>query len=92
MSTAAAVTIGAVGAIATVLAWKSQVPLRSNVLLLVGLGYVSVLAVFFLLISSGGLTAGQAYDAVNGPLMALVGGSIALAKDLLRSDEGNGAE
>lgn len=33
-----------------------------------------------------GLDAPEAYDAIQGPLMALVGGSITLGKDLLQRD------
>ena len=56
--------------------------LRINVLALVGLGYLTVSGVFAAL-AFGELTAAQAYDAVQGPLMALIGGSLAIAKDLV---------
>ena len=56
--------------------------IRVNVLLLVTLGYGTVSGIFATL-AFGDLTAAQAYDAVQGPLMALVGGSLAIAKDLV---------
>lgn len=61
-------------------------PLRLNLLTLIAGGYLVVAGIFAVLAASN-LTAAEAYDAVQGPLMALVGGSIALAKDLLRLDE-----
>ena len=61
-------------------------PWRKNVLLLVISGYATVLVIFLLLAGST-LTAAEAYDAVQGPLMALVGGSLAIAKDLIQLDQ-----
>ena len=61
-------------------------PWRKNVLLLVISGYATVLVIFLLLAFST-LTAAEAYDAVQGPLMALVGGSLAIAKDLIQLDQ-----
>lgn len=60
-------------------------PLRSNVLLLMAFGYASCLAGFFAL-WHGGLSPADAWGTIKDPLMALVGGSIALAKDLLQLD------
>ena len=62
--------------------------LRTNVLSLVGFGYLSVIIGFFSL-WKGGLSANDAYDAVKEPLMALIGGSLALSKDVLRADDNN---
>ncbi len=64
----------------------SKRPWRKNVLFLVSAGYATVLFVFSLL-AAGDLTAAQAYDAVQGPLMALIGGSLAIAKDLIQLDQ-----
>ena len=62
--------------------------IRWNVLILVGAGYVAVLAIFLMLVvDEKGMDAAGAYEVVKGPLMALIGGSLALAKDLLREDE-----
>ena len=61
-------------------------PWRKNVLTLVASGYGTILIVFLSLAFSSTLSAEQAYDAVQGPLMALIGGSLAIAKDLLQLD------
>lgn len=60
---------------------------RKNVLTLVGMGYAATGFVFFMLVYKGGMTVDDAYDIVNAPLMALIGGSLALAKDLVRADD-----
>ncbi len=62
--------------------------LRTNVLSLVSFGYVSVI-IGFCSLWKGGLAANDAYDAVKEPLMALIGGSLALSKDVLRADNDN---
>lgn len=61
-------------------------PMRWNVLLLVGCGYIATLVVFVLLVIAGQMTGAEAYRIVQGPLMALIGGSLAVAKDLLQID------
>lgn len=61
---------------------KNLIPLRKNVLLLVGMGYFMVLAVF-IGIAWGCGTASEAFELVKSPLMALIGGSLALSKDLV---------
>ena len=64
-----------------------RTPLRTNVLLLIGGGYVTLLVIFmFLVFEKTGMTAEQAYDIVKSPLMALIGGSLALSKDLISLD------
>ena len=62
---------------------KNGVPWRKNVLALVGMGYAMVLIVFVFLVWKGGKEAADAYKFVEGALMALVGGSLALSKDLV---------
>ena len=59
--------------------WKK---IRPNVLALIGFGYGTILLIFLVLVK-GDLTATVAYDVVKGPLMALIGGSLAVAKDLV---------
>ena len=59
--------------------------LRVNVLLLIGFGYATVLVGFVSICAVQGAT--EAYDAVKEPLMALIGGSLALSKDLLHADD-----
>lgn len=60
-----------------------KIPWRKNVLVLVGAGYFVVLFVFGSLLYKGGMTVAEAYNVVEGPLMALIGGSLALSKDLV---------
>ena len=62
--------------------------MRWNVLLLVGSGYITLLIMFAAMTLKGGMTAADAYEVVKGPLMALIGGSLAIAKDLLSLDRG----
>ena len=60
---------------------------RKNVLLLVGFGYALVLIVFITLIAGTDMSVDGAYDIISGPVMALIGGSLAIAKDLIGADE-----
>lgn len=62
---------------------RTAVPWRKNVLLLVGMGYTMVLIVFVFLVWKGGKEAADAYKFIEAALMALVGGSLALSKDLV---------
>ena len=61
-------------------------PLRWNVLALMGAGYASVVTVYAGLIFFADEGAVDAYGVVEAPLMALIGGSVAIAKDLLTAD------
>ncbi len=63
-------------------AGPNRTPLRTNVLILMGAGYVVVLAMFLLLVWQSADMA-KAYDVIQGPLMALIGGSLAISKDLI---------
>ena len=58
-------------------------PWRKNVLTLVITAYVVLVVLFSLMMWPGDLTAKDAYDVLEGPFMALIGGSLALSKDLL---------
>ena len=58
-------------------------PLRKNVLILVCVGYGVVTVMFVAMMWPGEMTPDQAYEVVQGPLMALIGGSLAIAKDLI---------
>lgn len=62
---------------------EMKFPWRKNVLVLVLTGFGSVLLIFWFLVNSGSFTAAEAYELVQSPLMALIGGSLALAKDLI---------
>ena len=63
-----------------------KIPYRKNVLILVGVGYSTLLLIFFFMMWPGGTTAEIAYEVVKGPLMALIGGSLAISKDLINLD------
>ena len=62
-------------------------PLRRNVLILVSYGYIATLLAFVVMVFYGGMTPDNAYDLIQGPLMTLIGGSLAIAKDLLNSED-----
>ncbi len=59
-------------------------PTRTNVLALTLAGYIVVLVMFLILVlSAEQLTVEEAYEIIQGPLMALIGGSLAISKDLI---------
>ena len=58
-------------------------PIRLTVLLLVGAGYLTVLVMSTATVYQGTMKASEAYEVVKGPLMALIGGSMAIEKDLI---------
>ena len=60
-----------------------KIPWRKNVLALVGAGYFTLLSMFFLMVCPGDMTPEGAYEVIKGPLMALIGGSLAISKDLI---------
>ena len=62
--------------------------LRWNVLVLVLTGYLVISGMFLVMTLAEGKAPQDAYEIIEAPLMALVGGSLAIAKDLLRADEG----
>ena len=51
------------------------------------MGYALTLVVFIVLVFAEGMKVGEAYEIVAGPFMALVGGSLAIAKDLINADD-----
>ena len=59
-------------------------PIRINVIVLMTLGY-GIIALIFLSLALGDndLSFSDAYNVVEGPLMALIGGSLAISKDLI---------
>ena len=67
---------------------RRGIPFRKNVLILVGIGYLAVLIIFCSM-AIGDMTAETAYEVVKGPLMALIGGSLALSKDLVDNVPGS---
>lgn len=68
-----------------------KVSWRKNVLALVGAGYLIMFFVFLMLLFKGGMKVDEAYNIVNGPIMALIGGSLAIAKDLINADDESAA-
>lgn len=62
---------------------SSGVPLRKNVLILVGMGYAATVGFFIFMCWKGGMTPEEAYKVVQAPLMTLIGGSLAISKDLI---------
>ena len=60
-----------------------NIPWRKNVLTLVISGYIVVLVMFLFMVLKGDMTPTGAYDLIQGALMALIGGSLAISKDLI---------
>lgn len=61
---------------------KNRLPFRKNVLLLMSLAYGVLFAIFIVLVCCG-TESKEAYNIVSGPFVALIGGTLALAKDLI---------
>lgn len=57
-------------------------PIRFNVLFLLIVAYVSLIALMVIMVSAG-VDAMDAYDKISVPFVALVGGTLAVAKDLV---------
>ena len=64
-----------------------KIPWRRNVLTLVISGYALLLFIFVAMMWPGEMKPDVAYEVVKGPLMALIGGSLAIAKDLINVDD-----
>lgn len=70
---------------------KMKIPWRKNVLTLILSGYTVVLVIFIAIVMKTGDKSGamsvenmsRAYDLIKEPLMALIGGSLAISKDLI---------
>ena len=60
---------------------STRIPLRWNVLLLYMVAYASLLAIFGVLALMSGVP--DAWDVIKEPLMALIGGTLAISKDLI---------
>jgi len=63
-----------------------KVQWRKNVLMLVGMGYTLMTLVFVVLLFEEGMTVSDAYDVIDGPVMALIGGSLTVANNLIDGD------
>ena len=59
---------------------------RPNILILMGFAYSTTLAGFVTLVYTGA-SPDAAYEAIKSPLMALIGGTIGVAKDVLKADD-----
>ncbi len=57
-------------------------PLRLNVLLLLAFAYGSIIGLFFLMITNE-VDAKDAFDYISVPFVALVGGTLTIAKDII---------
>ena len=64
-----------------------KIPWRRNVLTLVISGYAILFFIFVAMMWPGEMKPDVAYEVVKGPLMALIGGSLAIAKDLINVDD-----
>ena len=58
------------------------VTIRTNVLLLLGIAYGSIIAIFGLMIWQD-VEASTAYEAISVPFVALIGGTLTVVKDLI---------
>lgn len=61
---------------------SNGIPWRKNVLLLLALAYLS-LSGLFVGMALFGVDAKEAYDKISVPFVALIGGTLAVAKDLI---------
>ena len=68
---------------------KKGVVLRTNVLYLMTVAYIIVLVIFVAIMENMG--AKEAWNVLEGPLTALIGGTLAISKDLIE-DDGDGEE
>ena len=62
---------------------KKSIQWRKNVLLLLGIAYGSMLAIFGAIAIWSPLTTKEAFDVISVPFTALIGGTLAVVKDLL---------
>ena len=59
------------------------IPFRKNVLALFALAYGSLIALFIIMVVNN-TSPKDAYDMIGVPFVALIGGTLAVAKDLIR--------
>lgn len=72
---------------------RKKVAIKTNVLTLMITAYVAVLGMFALMVyGTEGITATDAWDILEAPLMALLGGTLAISKDLIRDDDDSSPE
>ncbi len=58
---------------------------RKNALALIGMAYLALVVIALGLVAADE-TLDRVYDAIDEPLMVLIGGSIALAKDIVHTE------
>ena len=63
---------------------RKGVVLRTNVLYLMTVAYIIVMVIFVAIMDK--LGAKEAWNVLEGPLMALIGGTLAISKDLIEDD------
>ncbi|MDE0412652.1 MAG: hypothetical protein OXI37_10640 [Gammaproteobacteria bacterium] len=66
---------------------RKKVIIRTNILTLMLLAYTAVLIVFLVLVWCTEMSTGDVWNCVEAPLMALIGGTLAISKDLVSPDE-----
>lgn len=59
-------------------------PLRGNVLLLMAAAYISILLIFAVMVVTG-TPAKSAFELISVPFVALIGGTLTIAKDLIET-------
>lgn len=65
---------------------RKVLPLRINVIILVLSGYAVVFLTFVAMMLTGKDLV-KSYSAIEAPLMALIGGSLTISKDLINGDD-----
>ena len=66
---------------------KKRVIMRWNVLYLMSLGYGILAIMFGIIAATKDMTAVDAWNMLEAPLMALIGGTLAISKDLITGDD-----
>lgn len=66
---------------------KKKIFIRKNVIILMGAAYATLILFFVVMVKWGGVSAKEAFDSLNSALMALIGGSLAISKDLISADD-----
>ena len=62
-------------------------PIRWNVIVLIAFGYATVLTMFVIVAIAEGAPSAIGVDLIQASLMALIGGTLAIAKDLVGIDQ-----
>ena len=66
---------------------RKKVVIRTNVLLLMGTAYTVLIGIFAILVwGTDKITADTAWEMIKMPFMALIGGTLAISKDLIADE------